>query len=635
MARPLKSPTEIGEYRPRYRWLLLAAGLVFLLLIGRLAQLQLTQGQEYEELSRRNFLRQVEIPATRGMILDRKGRVLVDSRPSYEVLATPAFVSDAAALMERLGRILELDAAERSRLVAKINSARGLLRFRPVLVTADLQPEQMARLEARRMELDGVEILPRPRRDYPLGTFAAHLLGTLGEIGPAELEAAAAELEYEQGDLLGRRGVERAYEVDLRGRDGFERVVADSRGRRQPDSLAAELLPDRGARLKPAQPGHNLVLTMDADLQSEAEDAFGDQRAGALVALEVKTGRVRAYLSRPAIDPNDFAGGIAKARWRGYRRNRLKPLLDRASGGTFFPGSTFKLVTAVAGLAEGVITPTERITCPGYYRLGNRTFRCWRASGHGPVAAVKGIQQSCDVYFYRVGERLGPDLIAKWAMALGLGRPTGLPFKSEAAGMVPTRAWHRKVHKQKWQGGDTLSTAIGQGDNKVTALQLARAYAVVANGGRVFHPTLVERVETAHGEVVREVMPRLEKQIELPERVRQIVIEGLTAVVNEPGGTAYYRRIRNVDYKAAGKTGTAQVIRLGEDRQHDLEEVVWWHRDHALFAAFAPVADPEIAVAAIVEHGGHGSSAAAPLVMRVIKKWMEIEHPELSGKGEG
>jgi len=626
VAVPLKSSTEISDFRPRLKWIFAIAAAGFAVLIFRLFDLQALQGEHFLQLSKRNFVRKQEIPATRGVILDRKGRVLVDNRPSYDIRITPAFVDNPTALVKKLKPLLDMSKIQATDLGKKIIAARGLMRFRPITAKRDVGMKCLAEIRVRLNELDGVDVMVRPVREYIHGTFAAHLLGTLGEINSRELKRLGSDSGYKQGDMIGRRGVEKTYESLLKGKDGFELIVTDSKGRKQPDSLAKEMIPEGTPTRMEPRPGRTLKLTIDSDLQNEAEAAFGAQRAGALVAIEVQTGKVRAYLSRPSFDPNDFAQGITPEKWKEYRTNRLKPLMDRAGGGAFFPGSTYKLITAVAGLSENVVKPEDKIFCPGYYKLGRRIFRCWKATGHGYMDAVHGIQHSCDVYFYHLGEMLGPDKLSKWAFALGLGHLTGIPLPGETAGTIPTRAWYLKVHKQPWQKGDSLSMAIGQGDNKVTVLQLARAYATVANGGRLMKPYVLECALGEDGNVVYKEDPVLLKNVAIRKEVRDVVMEGLTDVVNEPGGTAYYRRIRGVDYKVAGKTGTAQVLKLGDERQHNLEEVLWWHRDHALFVGVAPVSAPDIAVAVVVEHGGHGSSAAAPIVMRVIKKWMEIEH---------
>ncbi|RMG18126.1 MAG: penicillin-binding protein 2 [Deltaproteobacteria bacterium] len=617
------------EYLRRYVYAVLIAVGALCVLAGRLYWLQVVRGEHYARLSRSNFVKAVEIPADRGMILDRRGTIVVDSRPSYDVALTPAFCPDPEQTLGALAGVLGFGLDEVRQWTKRVAAVRGLERFRPIVLKEDVGRDALDWIDAHRLELDGVDVRIRPRRNYRFGKMLAHVLGYMNEIGPAELERARARgLDYELGDAIGRAGLEERFESVLRGKDGLERVVVDAKGRRidaQGEAAAAEvgrLIPEE-ERIRPSVPGHNLVLTIDMRLQRVAEEAFPG-RAGSVVALDPQTGYVLAMVSRPAFDPNRLSGGITKEEMQALAEDPYEPMLHRAIQEHYHPGSTFKVVTAIAGLEEGVIRPSDTVTCNGGYTLGRRRWRCWRAAGHGRVALYDALQHSCDVYFYALGDRLDIDPIAKWARALGFGAPTGLPLPHEIPGIVPDVAYHERVSPEGYQRGFALNTAIGQGDVNVTNMQLAVAYMAIANGGIRYRPQVVLREEDAEGRVVREFLPEIVGRVGAKPETLAEVVEGLRRVVMEPGGTAYYRRPRHLDVQVAGKTGTAQVVKMGRDRVSS-DELDYWHRDHAWFVAFAPVEHPEIVVSVVNEHGGHGSSGAAPTAVAVIEAYFELK----------
>jgi penicillin-binding protein 2 len=468
-----------------------------------------------------------------------------------------------------------------------------------------------------------VDVLPTPHRSYRFGVVASHLLGHMNEVGPEEIERLNAELEeeggdpqlYQPGDFVGRRGLEKRFERQLRGVDGIQRVVVDARGNAMRDS---DLIPE-GQRYQPSVPGNNLVLSLDWRLQEFAEKTFPGT-AGVVLAMDARTGFILALVDRPAVDPNKLAGRITRAELAQIRTDPLQPEIFRAVQQHYHPGSTFKVVTAVAALEEGALKPGASIFCPGHYTLGGHRWRCDRETGHGYVDLEHALGASCDVFFYALGDRMGSDRIARWGHLLGLGKPTGLDLQGEIPGVMPDQAWHNAHLPGGYRHGMSLNVAIGQGDVNVTPLQQLVLYAALATG-KVWKPQVVLRVEDARGEVLQEFAPEDRGRLPIRKETRDAVMTGLVAAVNQPFGTAY--GIRGKDLHIAGKTGTAQVVTLGAKRLK-ASQVSYFERDHAWFAAFAPAEDPEIVVVVLNEHSGFGASNAAPTAAAVLRKWFEL-----------
>ncbi len=436
----------------------------------------------------------------------------------------------------------------------------------------------------------------------------------LGRIGVAELPPPG-------GDYIGRRGLERRFEAELRGVDGKQRVVVDALG----NALRGSDLIPEAQRHEPSQPGLNLVLSLDWRLQEFAERTF-PATAGTVLAMDPKTGFLLALVDRPASDPNKLSGRITRTELAALRDDPLKPMLLRPTQNHYHPGSTYKLVTALAALTSEAITPRSGVTCTGTYHFGGRTWRCWREAGHGRVELKEAITRSCDSFFYYLGETAGIDAIADAARELGFGVPTGLGLDVfEVPGVNPTVEYHNRVTPEGYQKGFALNTAIGQGDVNVTPMQLAMAYATVANGGTLYKPQVVKRVETVDGRPIRVFGSEVVRKTRFKPEAMRTVVEGLIGVVNDPYGTAYGKRLKDV--VVAGKTGTAQVVVLGEKRLK-LDETAYEERDHAWFVSFAPAEAPEILVLVLNEHAGHGSSAAAPAALEVIKTWLQIRAEE-------
>lgn len=586
--------------------------LAFLVFVLRLFQLQILEGADLASRSQRNSVRSVRVEAPRGDVLDRDGRTLATARPAFDVQVIPSDVQVPDLTYRVLADLLGRDAEE---LRGTVGDPRGRRRFQPVAIHKDLSLEQLARVEMHRFALPGVVVDVRSLRDYVEGVRAAHVLGTIGEIEPRQLEWPEFA-GYRAGEIVGKFGLEARLEGHLRGKAGGRNVVVDVAGRE------IEVIDE----VDPV-PGGRLVLTLDLDLQRAAEAAFESEdpavpaKMGALVALDPRNGDVLALVSRPTYDPNSFAGGIEPRTWNQLTNDEWRPLRNRAISAQYPPGSTYKAIVAAAGLAEGIVDPAARVFCPGQYRLGRRVYRCWKKGGHGYVDFDGALVGSCDVYFYQLGVALGIDRIADYAMRLGLGRLTGIALDGERPGLIPTEEWKRSARGEAWIQGETVSASIGQGFNLVTPLQLAVAYSSIATG--VVHtPRLLRQTETSDGKLLRDFPPDEGRPVGIAPAVLARVRRALTAVVMDPHGTGTRARVPGVD--VAGKTGTTQVVSL--DLVKDLKpgEIPIQYRDHAIFAAFAPAEAPEIAVAVLVEHAGAGGGAvAAPIAQKVLATYFE------------
>lgn len=589
--------------RRRVRWSLVLFALVFLPIVARLWYLQVLRGEEMRLLAENNRVRLHRVQATRGTVVDRYGRVVIDSRPSFDAVFVPEDAKDPSSTIENLASLLGLNSAELNQLVKR----RGARPFQEVLVKRDLTFEEVAAIETHQWDLPGVSLQITPRRSYPHGPLLAHLTGYVGEVGPEELER---DPSYRMGDMVGKSGLERGWETYLRGIDGGQQVEVDSLGRRlRVLSEVAEV------------PGHTVRLTIDLDLQQAAHRALGE-RDGSVVAVDPRNGEILAMVSHPSFDPNAFARGIRLQEWQALTSDRSRPLMNRAVQGLYPPGSTFKFIVAAAALEEGVINPFTRVFCPGGMSFGNHYFRCWRKGGHGSVDVHEALVQSCDTFFYQVAQRLGVDVIAAYARKFGLGLPTGVALEHERSGTIPDTAWKLRRFRQPWYAGETLSVAIGQGYVTATPLQMANAIAMMATGHR-FRPHFVLQVESPEGDVVAREEPEELARLELRATTLKQIRDALRDVVATERGTGKKARLRGI--AVAGKTGTSQVVKLGKDRPK-AGRLPRHHRDHAWFVAYAPADDPEIAVAAIVEHAdGGGGQVAAPLVREVLEEYFALK----------
>lgn len=601
-----------SDLHGRIPWIAAFIVLVFAVFFGRFFQLQVIQTDDLRLRSVRNSVRTLPLEAPRGDILDRDGRVLATTRPAFGVQVMPNDVRRADVVFPALAQLIDTDART---VIEKVGTPRGRLRFQPIRLAGDLTYDQLARVESHLYALSGVVTDVRPRRHYVARDLAAHVLGFIGEIQASQLETREFA-DYRSGDVIGQAGIERLEQEALRGRAGGRNQIVDVAGR-----VVGTL-----DEIRPV-PGGSVQLTIDRDLQEAAEAAFlpeviGERaKIGAVVAIDVHSGDVLAMASKPGFDPNDFAGGIDTKTWNYLTQDRWKPIQNRAISGQYPPGSTYKAFVAAAGLEEGIIDPKKKIFCPGQYRLHRRTYRCWKRGGHGWVDMREALVRSCDVYFYNLGRELGVDRLAFFARGFNLGRRTGIRLPQEMAGLVPTSAWKERRFKERWVPGETISTSIGQGFNLATPLQLAVSYAAIANGGTLVRPRLVLRVADAEGRLVEGPAPEENGRVPVKREHLDLVREALIAVVHDPGGTGGRARVEGV--RVAGKTGTSQVVGLKHTEHLEDDEIAFELRDHAWFVGFAPADAPEIAVAAIVEHGGSGSSAAGPIVQKVLARYFE------------
>ncbi|MCD6569195.1 MAG: penicillin-binding protein 2 [Deltaproteobacteria bacterium] len=587
-------PLEI-EFKKKGVILLSIVILLCSVLVLKLMYMQVLRGSYYEGLSKNNRIRILSLKAPRGKILDRGGVVLADNRPAYNIIVIPEDISGPEIVYANLSEILDLDL---QRIEEKIKA--GLRRpFEPVYIAKDISFDQVAQIEVEMFNLPGVSIEATTERDYVYKDLASHVLGFLGEVSKKELRSYKGG-DYTTGDLIGKGGIELECENILRGKKGKRVIEVDAPGRRQ--KILDELPPVHGADVR---------LTIDKDLQVVARDALGD-KVGAIVAMVPATGEVLAMVSRPGFDPNMFLSPIAPEMWDQIIKDPLHPLENRALRGQYPPGSVFKIVVALAGLSTGAITPEEKIFCPGYFSLGERRFMCWKPSGHGDVDLVRAISESCDVYFYRLGKILGIDKISTYALKLGFGRPTGIELSEEVSGLIPTKAWKMARFNEAWYPGETLITAIGQGFVLVTPLQVAKVMSAVVNGGHIYTP----RILMSHN-------PNLEGDIDISDEGLSVIKEALRKVVEDPHGTG--RGIRDPMFSIGGKTGTSQVVKGVTSKLPDESDIPYKYRDHAWFFGFSPVENPEILVVAVVEHGGHGGSIAAPIVRDVIKGYFFLK----------
>jgi penicillin-binding protein 2 len=582
---------------------------VFSLLFSRLWYLQIFKGEYFKNLSENNRIRIQELPAPRGVLYDRQGTPLVDSFPSFDVSLFRQDVPDIQALIPVLSRALSMDS---EKLQAKFDAARGSPPSQPLTVKTDITRQDLARVETRRLDLPGVNVEVIIRRNYPYRNLASHLIGYLGEINQEELEQEEF-INHKIGYLIGKYGIEQRFELDLMGENGGRQLEVDALGRKI--RVVENLEPN---------PGNNLFLTLDLELQKAAEAAMAGKK-GALVAMDPQSGDILALVSKPDFDPNLFARGISPDNWRSLVENPAHPLQNRAIQGQYPPGSIFKIITAIAGLEEKLITPETSFHCSGTLPFGDREYQCWKREGHGWINLRRAIVESCDAYFYQVGLRLGVDRIAKYALAMGLGRETGFSLGHEKPGLIPSSSWKMRRFGIPWQAGENLSTAIGQGYTLVTPLQIATTISAVANGGYLYQPRIVQSVKTSQGEVVKEFPPLLSRHLHVSPETLEFIRDALWSAVNSPSGTGAAARIDGFD--VAGKTGTAQVIQRREGRPEPSSPEL---QAHAWFACFAPARQPQITVVALIEHGGHGGAAATPVARKVLENYywrMKGIHP--------
>jgi penicillin-binding protein 2 len=618
---------QIREFQDRFRFLyaVLFIGLGALTL--RMVHLQILRGDQMRQFSEENRIKKVKIAAPRGMIFDRNRKLLIDNRPAFDLEIVPQYLRESKRADDIIAQLATLASMPEEEIRSTLNRARGQPSFLPVKIKTDLSREEVALIESWRIDMPGVQVQEEIKRTNLYGEVASHLLGYIGEVNERELPRLQKKgLQYKLGDTIGKFGLEKQMESYLRGNDGEKLVEVDALGRIKLDEKSDTVLANVNER--PAVPGKNLVLTIDQDLQLAAVKAF-ENKIGSLVAIDPRTGEILAMISRPSFDPTQFARGISTELWKSLLANENRPMRDKTLQDHYPPGSTFKIITAITGLEEGVIDENTTFRCGGSIKLGNRTVHCHLKGGHGEVNVVSALQYSCDVFFYRLAMKLkSVDEIANWARHLGFGRKTGINLEAEAPGLIPTEEWKMKRFGQVWNTGETLSVAIGQSFVLTTALQLANAYASMANGGTLFRPSIVKEIESADGQILKQFSPEIMDQTRLKPKTVEAIKKGLWAVVNGPRGTGYGLRLPGMDF--VGKSGTVQVVRIAADKIYNkCDQMKFKLRHHGVFAGYAPAKDPVIAVAVIGEHVCGGSSGAGPIVREVIKTYLEKYYPEL------
>ncbi len=585
------------------------------MLVGRLWYLQISKGNEYAALSENNRIRVQEIAAPRGDILDRNGKIIITNRPCFNIVWSKEDAPDPDLVIKNLAAILKVDI---SQLLDRIRESGDIPRYVPICLKEDIDWKTLVYIENHRLDLPGIRIEAVPVRDYIYGNFASHIIGYLGQINKNELQD-PENRNYHGGEQLGKMGLEKIFEKNLRGEKGKLYVEVDVHGFEQKQLSNQDPLP-----------GSDVQLTIDLDLQLVAEKALGG-KAGAVVTMDVNSGKILTLASSPPLQLNEFLGGISSKAWKAHLDNPFHPLLNKAIQGQYPPGSTYKIVTALAGLSEKAITPESVTYCPGFMTLHGRRYGCWKRSGHGAVNLNKALAESCDVYFYQVGQKIGIDKLATYARSLGLGEATGINLEHEKDGIIPTKEWKQKNRGEPWQEGETISAAIGQGFNLATPLQICRMTATVVNGGILYRPLLVQAVLDSEGEIIEHFEPVVLGHALGTKKDLDLIKKGLVSAVNDKHGTGEIAKFS--EFKVGGKTGTAQVVRLAQYRSVPEEEVPYKYRDHAWFTCFAPAEKPEIAITVLVEHGGHGGSAAAPIAREILAKYFK-DKIEAHGKEE-
>ena len=601
-----RQANELADIQSRLIFVKIGLLMILVLLGLRLWQLQIRDGVYYQELARDNRTRSIVLEPARGLLYDRNGELLANNIPSFQLYLSLEDVPDRDELVSKLPEYIDVDVQTISE---KLSTQRRRGRIK---LKSGLTLKEAALIESHRIDLPGVAIQPEYQRNYPLGNYAAHVIGYVGEISESQLKDPEF-LDVQAGRIIGQYGVERTMDTYLLGEAGRKVIEVDALG-----------YPKRSLSIQAPLAGDDLYLTLDIRLQRLAEDLLGEE-AGAIVALDPWNGDVLALASQPGFNPNDLSGGISPQAWKQLLQDSRHPLTNRAIQGQYPPGSTFKIVMAATLLDTGTMSARDSLSCQGTFPFGKRVFRDWKRWGHGSVDLTKALAESCDVYFYKAGNQLGIDPIATYSRKFGLGSKTGIALSSERSGLVPSTEWKKKKLGEPWYPGETISIAIGQGFLSATPIQMAKVVSIVATDGQVVQPRLLKATRLRRtGNLKEEPLPTTQ-QLSISPATFSKIKDGLAAVVTK--GTA--KRAQSDMVTIAGKTGTAQVVALKDD--DDKSEVAKKHQDHAWFVAFAPIKQPKIAVAVIVEHMGHGGSAAAPLAKTLIEAYMTVENPPQGG----
>ncbi len=596
----------------------------FGIVLARLWYLQVYKGKILLNYSLQNRLRREIVEAPRGMVYDRNHQLLVDNIPRFDAVVTPQYLKHKKETLEELAHILEVPNEQIAKTLQKYIT---LPKYKPIIVKKNISFREVSLIETENSDLLGVNVETFISREYKDKEVGAHLLGYISEISPIQLPKLRKRdnYDYKLGDFIGQFGLEEELDLFLRGTNGHEFVEVDALGRKKRHLQADEIF--KAIKNQPSVPGLNVRLTIDQDLQLAAYQGM-EGKVGAVTAVDVNSGEILAMVSRPSFNPSFFSRGLTSQYWSSLVKDENNPLRDRSIQEHFSPGSTFKTLVAIAALEEKIIDEKTEVVCNGKFRLGARTFHCWKKHGHGSVNVYKSLKESCDVFYYKIATKLDIDVIARYANMFGLGRPTGILLPREISGLVPDRAWKKKRNGEDWMLGETLSCAIGQSYMLATPLQLTMAYASVANGGKLYRPYLVKDIFSNAGRVIQRFSPEVRSDLHISEKTKKIIRDALFQVVNIPSGTAYNQRGKGI--QMAGKTGTSQVVRLSADKIYNkCEDFEYRFRHHGIFVGFAPAHNPKIAVGVVVEHGCHGASAAAPVATAVITTYMKKYWPKL------
>jgi penicillin-binding protein 2 len=640
---------EAKEYVQRYKYLYIIVGLASVLIVGRLWHLQIIQGQELRKYSERNRVKEVKILAPRGLMLDRNGEVLVDNLTGFEATISPQYAKDLERTAEAVAEALQLDAAEVVEEVKRSKRQNGP--FRAVKIKDNLSMDEVFRLKILIWDHPSLRVRETIVRHYPLKGIGAQLFGYVSEISKSQIEKFnnqfSGKFQFEQGDIIGKQGLEQEWEAEIRGFDGLDFVEVDARGRQALTDTPTFL----GFESFPETPGNNLVLTIDKDLQLAASKAMDQEdkigpRIGGLVAVK-DNGEILAWVNKPSFDPNIFATGISSAKWRELINDPFKPLRNKVIQDHYPPGSIFKPIVGLAALEENVITATTLIPSPSQLRFGRRIYHNHSRVNYGAINVIKALEVSSNVFFYKMGINLGINNMHKYASALGIGEKTGVKLRDERSGLMPTEEWKEKSFGEKWQPGENLSNAIGQGYVLTTPLQMALAFNAIGQEGKLYKPLIVRRVINNRNKVIKEFSPELKRDLAKNEELSsefntdeeegakvtisrdsfKAIKQGLRNVANGDRGTARWWKIPGVEI--AGKTGTAQVRSFSADQiynkcsERDIQQ-----RHHGWFVGYAPADKPVITVAVLAEHACAGSSGGAPVVRDVIRAYIEKYHPD-------
>jgi penicillin-binding protein 2 len=593
------------------------------ILFGRIFYLQIIKGDLLFEYSVKNRLREEVVWAPRGKIFDREGTLVVDNRPRFDAVLVRQYFLDEKATLEASSKILDIPIESLEKISKKYIT---LPSYRPIILKKNISFTELAKIETQSDKLPGVSVQVSIAREYINEEIGAHVLGYISEISSEQLPRYRKrdDIDYRLGDFIGQSGIEKRFDQKIRGINGREYVQVDALGRKRKYVDKDNLF--QAIRDIDSIPGDSVALTIDWELQKKAYDVLKGQ-SGAIVALDVHTGEILTMVSTPSFRPSEFNQGIDAGYWKELIENTDRPLRDKAIQEHYSPGSTFKVVTAIVGLAQKIVTPRTEMFCSGGLKFGKRTYHCWKKGGHGTVNMVKAIKESCNYYFQKIALNTEIDVLAEYARLLGFGTKTGVQLPRETSGLIPDKEWKLKRRGIEWQKGETLSCAIGQSYILSTPLQLANAYAALVNGGKVYRPQIIKKFFNAKENTTNEMRAEIISEINIPKEISDTIVKGLYYVVNQPGGTAY--RQFDPGTQLAGKTGTSQVFTAkASEIYKKCEDLPEAKRHHGLFAGFAPANNPRIALAAIIEHGCHGSTTAAPLVQEIATAYMKKYFPE-------